>query len=197
MDIAYYLILLILPLSALMARRLPIGQVARMALAWLAIFLVALLVVTAIGRSGWRASDVSQALGLSNQIVTGNSVSIPRGSDGHFRTTVTINGHDQVMMIDTGATYTSISTETARAAGVEIDTGFGEMIETANGTIVAQRATAQRLNIGPIQARNLPISVAPTFGEGVVGMNFLSALESWRVEGDRLILIPRSASDAI
>lgn len=197
MDIAYYLILLILPLSALMARRLPIGQVARMALAWLAIFLVALLVVTAIGRSGWRASDVSQALGLSNQIVTGNSVSIPRGSDGQFRTTVTINGHDQVMLIDTGATYTSISTETARAAGVEIDPGFGEMIETANGTIVAQRATAQRLNIGPIEARNLPISVAPTFGDGVVGMNFLSALESWRVEGDRLILVPREPTRSI
>lgn len=196
MQTAYFLLLLILPLSALLARRLPLGQVAKMALAWIAIFLIALLAVTAISRSGLRWADVMQSLGLSNQIVVGDTVSIPRGPDGHFHTTVSINGHDQMMMIDTGATYTSISTETARSAGVSIDGGFGEMIETANGTIVAQRATADRITIGSIEARNLPVSVAPTFGEGVVGMNFLSALDSWRVEGDRMILVPRKNTKA-
>lgn len=191
MDAIFYLVMLILPLSALFARRLPIGDVAKMALAWIAIFMVGLVVVTAIGRSGFRASDVAETLGLSNQVVRGSSVSIPRGADGHFQTTVSINGHDQLMMIDTGATYTSISQQAAREAGVTIDSGFGEMIETANGTIVAQRATADVVKIGPIEARNLPISVAPSFDQGVVGMNFLSALESWRVEGDRMILEPR------
>ena len=45
MDVVFYTVLLILPLSALLARRLPISAVAKMALAWLAIFVVLLLVV--------------------------------------------------------------------------------------------------------------------------------------------------------
>lgn len=187
----FYLLLLVFPLSALLARRLPIGSTLKMAAGWLAIFLTALVAVTAIQRSGWRLSDLQGALGLSNQIVSGGTVSIPRDVDGHFRTTVSINGHRQVMMIDTGATYTSVTPATAAAAGVTVDSGFGQMIETANGTVLAQRATAATVNVGPITARNLELSVAPSFGEGVIGMNFLSALDSWRVERNRMILVPR------
>ncbi|MEG3151697.1 hypothetical protein U1769_17535 [Sphingomonas sp. ZT3P38] len=44
-DFVYYLLLLILPLSALMARRLPIRDTLKMALAWAAIFGVAFILV--------------------------------------------------------------------------------------------------------------------------------------------------------
>jgi aspartyl protease family protein len=44
-DVIYYLLILLLPLSALMARRLPIKDVFKMALAWVAIFGVAFLLV--------------------------------------------------------------------------------------------------------------------------------------------------------
>jgi aspartyl protease family protein len=44
-DVIYYLLILLLPLSALMARRLPIKDVFKMALAWVAIFGVLFLLV--------------------------------------------------------------------------------------------------------------------------------------------------------
>jgi uncharacterized membrane protein YhaH (DUF805 family) len=44
-DVIYYLLILLLPLSALMARRLPIKDVFKMALAWVAIFGVAFLLI--------------------------------------------------------------------------------------------------------------------------------------------------------
>ena len=44
-DVIYYLLILLLPISALMARRLPIKDVFKMALAWIAIFGVAFLLV--------------------------------------------------------------------------------------------------------------------------------------------------------
>ncbi|WEK01275.1 MAG: hypothetical protein P0Y59_06205 [Candidatus Sphingomonas phytovorans] len=44
-NIVFYLLLLILPLSALLARRLPIKDVFKMALAWVAIFGVAFILV--------------------------------------------------------------------------------------------------------------------------------------------------------
>lgn len=37
-DAVFYALALLLPLSALVARRLPVGQMIKMALAWLAIF---------------------------------------------------------------------------------------------------------------------------------------------------------------
>lgn len=38
MDVIYYALMLILPVSALAARRLPLGDTIKMALAWVAIF---------------------------------------------------------------------------------------------------------------------------------------------------------------
>lgn len=184
-------LLLLLPLAALLARRVPLGATAKMAAAWIGIFAVGLLIVTSAQRSGLRVDDALEVLGLRAQIVRGGVVAIPRGPDGHFWAEVSINGHRQRMLIDTGATTTGISSDTAQASGVMIDGGFGEMIDTANGTILAQRATADRFTLGPIEANGLGLRVAPSFSDGIIGMNFLSQLESWRVEGDRMILVPR------
>jgi hypothetical protein len=38
MDVIYYALMLILPVSALAARRLPLGETIKMGLAWVAIF---------------------------------------------------------------------------------------------------------------------------------------------------------------
>jgi aspartyl protease family protein len=65
------------------------------------------------------------------------------------------------------------------------------MIRTANGTIAAQSTRADELRMGNIVARDLGVIVSPAFGDThVLGMNFLSRLESWRVEGRTLILKP-------
>lgn len=49
-QMLYLGVLLVLPIAALLARRLPIGRTIRMALAWAAIFLFAFLAVEA-----WRS----------------------------------------------------------------------------------------------------------------------------------------------
>lgn len=189
-NAAMLLLMLILPLASLSARRLPISSTLKMAAMWVAIFAVGLLAVTTAQRNGWRWSDVTAGLGLSDQMIVGQTVIIPRGPDGHFWTTVEINGKAQRMLIDTGATTTTVSEQTARAAGITVDDQFGQIIETANGTIVAKRATAASFAIGPIMARDLDVSVAPGSDIDLIGMNFLSSLKSYRVEGDRMILEP-------
>jgi len=45
MDSVYYLLLLVLPIAALMARRIPMRDGLKMALAWVAIFGVAYILV--------------------------------------------------------------------------------------------------------------------------------------------------------
>jgi len=49
------------------------------------------------------------------------------------------------------------------------------------------------LQLGSITASDLPVVVSKNFGDqDVLGMNFLSLLQSWRVEGDWLILRPKA-----
>jgi aspartyl protease family protein len=96
------------------------------------------------------------------------------------------------MLIDSGATVTAISQQTARAASVDTGTGITPvMLRTANGATTARTGSIDELRVGNIVARNLKIVTAPGLGNlDVLGMNFLSRLESWRVEDGTLILVP-------
>jgi aspartyl protease family protein len=96
------------------------------------------------------------------------------------------------MLIDSGATTTSLSVATAQAAGVAIDdSGLVAVVDTANGPVEARRARIDRLEVGPIQTEDLGVLVAPNFGDvDLLGMNFLSRLGSFRTEQGVLVLEP-------
>jgi len=179
---------LVLVVSALAARRLPLGQTVKMALAWVAIFLVAALIV---GQRDQFARIWNDAFGGSQQ-VQGSAMRIQMAEDGHFWADAQVNGRAVRFMIDSGATTTAMSRSAATAAGVAIDeSGFPVSIETANGTVEARRARIERMTLGSIRADDLAVVVAEEFGDtNVLGMNFLSQLESWRVEGRFLVLQP-------
>jgi aspartyl protease family protein len=112
--------------------------------------------------------------------------------DGHFWVRARINGVERRLLIDSGATVTALSTKTAQAAGLKLQPGlFPILLNTANGTIRADGATIGEHRLGNIVARRLAAVVSPSFDEiDVLGMNFLSRLESWRVEGRTLVLVP-------
>jgi aspartyl protease family protein len=178
--------------SSLLSRQLALGQVARMIAGWLLIFAAVL-----VGYSyRFELNAVVQRvagdlLGERGQTV-GDTLRVPMAPDGHFWVRARINGHEQRFLIDSGATTTALSTDAAEAAGLEIERGgFPIMINTANGTVEAQRTRIDRLTLGPIAAKHMAAVVAPAFGDmNVLGMNFLSSLDSWRVEGRTLILVP-------
>ncbi|MGA1799152.1 TIGR02281 family clan AA aspartic protease [Sphingomonas sp. 4RDLI-65] len=186
-QFALYAVMLILPLSALVARRQPIGPMLKMALAWVAIFSVGLLVASQRDRlSGLTAL-------FADQQVSGTETRIHIADDGHFWADVEIDGVGRRMLIDSGATTTALSTATAKAAGLDDEESpFPMVIDTADGQVTARTATAKRVTIGSITATDLGIVTSPSFGEtDVIGMNFLSRLESWRVENGTLVLTPK------
>jgi aspartyl protease family protein len=78
------------------------------------------------------------------------------------------------------------------AANIDIGSSFAPVIlRTANGAAPAQIGRVDEIRVGNIVARNLRIVTAPGLGElDVLGMNFLSKLQSWRVEGQTLVLVP-------
>ncbi len=143
-------------------------------------------------------AEFTQRLGLHDQQVAGNEVRIRMSRDGHFWARARINGVERRMLVDSGATVTALSQETADRAGVEASAGLVPMIlRTANGAVEAQTGSIDRLRLGGIEARDLKVVVTPALGNiDVLGMNFLRELESWRVEGSTLILVPRPAEGA-
>lgn len=131
-------------------------------------------------------------LGLSKQRVDGSETRVPMHSDGHFWIEARINGIERRFLVDTGATLTAISPETANEARVR-QHKFRESIamRTANGVVPAQLGTIDELRFGNVVARDLDVVVAPGLGDqNVIGMNLLSRLASWRVEDRTLILVP-------
>jgi len=142
-------------------------------------------------------SRLTSGLGLDGQQVSGGEVRIRMSPDGHFWARATINGVERRMLVDSGATVTALSSGTATEAAID---GTGSLvpvlIHTANGTVQAQTGTVERLLLGGIEARNLKVVISPALGTmDVLGMNFLSLLASWRVEGRTLILVPQGAEE--
>lgn len=143
-------------------------------------------------------SRLTARLGLDGQQVAGREVRIKMSPDGHFWASAAINGVEQRMLVDSGATVTALSQQTAQSAAVTGDPRLlPVMIRTANGVVRAETGTIDQLDIGGIEARNLKAVISPSLGSvNVLGMNFLSQLASWRVEGRTLILVPAELAEA-
>ena len=193
----FYLVLLIFPISALIARRVPILRVVMSLAAWAVI--IGLLVVVVGQREQFSPylQRVASLLKLEDQNVVGRETRIRMAADGHFWARVTVDGVPRRMLIDSGATVTALSTRAAQAAALDVSNSVIPVIlTTANGQINAQTATVRELRVGDIAARDLGVVVSPAFGDtDVLGMNFLSKLKSWRVEGQTLILQPHHHQD--
>jgi aspartyl protease family protein len=190
-------LLLVLPLSALIGRRVPVVRVLGMLLGWVAIFGVGLLVLSERERFDPYLARIASVLKLDDQTVSGNEVRIRMSADGHFWARVKVNGVPRRMLVDSGATITALSAATARAAGLNVRKSvFPMIVQTANGAVSAEVADVRSLTLGDITARDLSVVVSPAFGEtDVLGMNFLSRLRAWRVEERTLILTPHHPQD--
>ena len=174
-------------LSSLIGMRLPIGKVLKMVLAWAAIFGLFFIIFAFRGEFislGQRLR--AEATGTAVQ--SGAEVRIPMAEDGHFWVDGTVNGRTVRFLVDSGASVTTIGADIARQAGVEgRDRGY---ISTANGRAEVARGYAERLQIASIERADLPVLINANDDTNVLGMNFLSSLAGWRVDGTYLVLRP-------
>jgi aspartyl protease family protein len=184
----YYLIVAVAVTSSLFAMRLPIGKVLKMAAAWVAIFGIGFIIFSF--RSEF--TSVGQRLraeATGSSIADGQTVRIPMADDGHFWVDATVNGKPLRFVVDSGATVTTVSVGSAKAARIPIGTER-TVIQTANGTTQAIKGYAGKLEIGSIERTDFPIDINENDDTNLLGMNFLSSLSSWKVEGNYLVLQP-------
>lgn len=181
----YLLLTAVLVGSGLVARRLPIGRTLKMAGAWLAIF-VAVAVTMSFQH---EALDLIRSRLLDRAVVHDGTVRISMSNDRHFWVDARINGKTARLMVDSGATVTTLSRANADRMNVEVSSGFAALVQTANGSMAVQRARVRTIAIGGIEADDLAVHIAPPGNDiNVLGMNFLTRLSGWTVERRWLIL---------
>jgi aspartyl protease family protein len=185
-HLLYLLLLLALVGSAFFSRQLPLGKSLRMAVAWIAIF-GAVFVLVAFRDDFGAIGQRLRAELTGEPVVAGLNVRIPISEDGHYWASGTLNGQDVRFLVDSGASTTTVSRSVAAAAGLEIGMR-SEQVETANGTVVMKKSRASSLRIGSIERQDIGVNVSPHDNINVLGMNFLSSLAGWRVEGRFLVL---------
>lgn len=195
-QLAIYAVLAALALMLL--QKIPfIGRVVRFAFS---LALMALCIFLLLQQAPYQPflGRITERIGLDQQEVIGDEVRIRMSPDGHFWANATINGVKQRMLIDSGATVTAISEQTATAAGIDGGSPTVPVIlKTANGVAQARTASVEELRVGSLTARDLKIVISPALGNlDVLGMNFLSELASWRVEGRTLVLTPDKRAEA-
>lgn len=186
--IIYYVVAAVFVASSLIGMRQPIGKTMKMALAWVAIFGVGFILFSF--RSEF--SDFGQRLkaeAMGSPIQDGEQVRIPIADDGHFWVAAKLNGRDVRFMVDSGASVTTVSRDTAMAAGIPIGNEH-VIVNTANGPARATKGYADRIQIGSIEKTDFPVDINENDDTNLLGMNFLSTLQSWRVEGTYLVLQP-------
>jgi aspartyl protease family protein len=186
-------------IGSILLRRVPaVGRVFRLT-STLALMGILLLVVLQVSRVDSRFDLAVPELGLPEQVVEGGETRLRRAPDGHYWLRAEIDGHPANFLVDTGATLTAVSSETAAAAGLEArKAGVPVRMQTANGTVAAELTTIGELRFGNVVARGLDAVIAPGLGPtNVIGMNFLSRLASLRMEGETMILVPHNPQPAL
>jgi len=151
-----------------------------------------------VGLTAFRTDKSDAALAAMRRpelLVRGHETSIPLDVDGHLWVEAMVNGKPMDFMIDTGATYTSLSGDSARVLGLKATPGaMPAEFDTANGSAIGYFTRMGSLEFGSIRARDIDaVIMADDDGNtNVIGMNLLSGLRSWRAENGTLTLVPNN-----
>ena len=184
----YILMAIMLVLGSLMARREPLAKLVTMALAWIVIFAAGFVLFTFRDDFGYLAQRL-KAEATGSPISEGQETRIPMAIDGHFWVHARLNGRDVKFLVGSGATMTTIDRDTANEAGVKVSPKADEYVRTGNGIIRVSSGSADELAVGDIVRRDVGLQVADNDDLNVLGMNYLSSLRRWGVEGRWLILV--------
>ncbi len=192
-SLVYYVLLIVAVGSGVIVLfRKQFAQALRAMMLWVAIALGLLVIYTYRG----EFRDVYQR--VMAELVPGRAVSrgvrvveIVKGRNGDFQVAALINGVRVALILDTGASSVVLTQEAAKAVGLPLDLLVYDIsVDTANGRTRAASDTLDRVGVGDVVERAVPAMIAQPgqLRTSLLGMSFLSRLESWEVRGDKLVL---------
>jgi aspartyl protease family protein len=182
---------LVLIAGGMFGRRIRFGKIVGGALAWIAIFGVAMLAYSFrddVQNLGTRLLG-ELAPGAATIQENGARVIFRRPLGGSFRVNARVNAHEVRFIFDTGATSVVLTRADAANAGIDIARlRYSITVQTANGEGLAAPVRLREIRIGNIVRTNIPAMVASegALETSLLGMSFLSRLSSYTVSNNTL-----------
>ena len=191
-SLAYKVTILVFVAAVLLTLfRESFTQAVTAALMWVVVGLVLVIGYSYRFELSDIANRVLAELIPGHVISHGRTVEVARTSAGDFAIAAQINGARIHMVLDTGASSVVLTTDDAKAAGLPLDLlNYTVSIDTANGRARAAPITLDRIAVGDLEERSVDALVVQPgqLHTSLLGMSFLNRLQSWQVNGDRLVL---------
>ena len=111
----------------------------------------------------------------------GGVIELRRAPDGHFHWPGTVNGVAVDFLVDTGATRTSLPLPLAQAAGLQAEGSVQSA--TAGGMVQGWTGRGDLQLQGGVRLQRLPLTVLPSLGTPLLGMDVLSKLHLNAADG--------------
>ncbi len=121
----------------------------------------------------------------------GREVRLPAGANHQYYVTAAVNERPASFLVDTGASYVAMRDSDARAADIYVSwADYKHPVRTANGETKAAVIDIDVIEIDGIRVENVKAFILPDdqLGVNLLGMSFLSRLESVEQRGGELVL---------
>lgn len=118
-------------------------------------------------------------------------VRLSAGDNHQFYVTAAVNGRPSSFLVDTGASFVALRDSEARAANLYVSwADYKHPVRTANGETKAALIEIDVIEIDKIRVENVQAFILPDdqLGMNLLGMSFLSKLESVEARGRELVL---------
>ena len=167
------------------------------ALRWMAVWcVIALAGAWAIHGGGWSGSISRPNRAFGSAAVRAepptsppNTLVYPADERGHVLLDAAVNGAPVRFLVDTGASYVTLTPADARAAGLsprQLD--FNERVSTANGEARIATVTLRDIRLGQFSVENVPAAVLKNLHVSLLGMSFLRRLRSYEMRDGKLTI---------
>ncbi len=140
-----------------------------------------------------QADAAAMARNAPGKASGSQKVEISADAAGQYHAMVEIDGRMVNMLVDTGATFVSLTHEDAASLGLRLaPSDYNVPLLTANGELRAARTRLRRVRISAITANDIPAIVLPRGASSVslLGMSFLKTLKGIEVASGTLVMRP-------
>jgi aspartyl protease family protein len=118
-------------------------------------------------------------------------VRLAAGANHQFFVTAAVNGRPSSFLVDTGASFVALRDSEARAANIYVSwADYKHPVRTANGETKAAMVEVDVIEIDNIRVEKVQAFILPDdqLAMNLLGMSFLSKLESVEARGRELVL---------
>jgi len=147
-----------------------------------------------VGNGATAAVPAAPAAAAQNETASSaannRTMTIQRGSNGHFNVEAEVDGRRMDFLIDTGASVIALRERDAARLGIHpAQREYTAQVSTANGIVRAAPVELNRVDVGSLTVRNVQALVLPdeALGQNLLGMSFLSRVRFEHHDG-RLVL---------